>query len=67
MNPQRKEPDGTALAVDPWVSLKAAAAMLGMSRQTVLTLALKGDIVAQHIAGRTVVTRESVDRLLANR
>jgi hypothetical protein len=67
MNAPRKEPSGTVVQSDPWMSLKEAAKALGMARQTVLTLALKGEVEAQHIAGRTVVTRESVERLLATR
>jgi hypothetical protein len=45
------------------MSLADAARVLGESRQGVLTRAVKGDIVAKHIAGRTVVTRESVERV----
>lgn len=48
---------------DPWMSLVAAAKQLGETRQTVLTRAIKGEVEAKHIAGRTVVSRESVDRL----
>lgn len=49
---------------DEWISLSEAARQLGETRQTVLTRAVAGDIVAQHIAGRTVVTRASVLRVL---
>lgn len=48
---------------DPWMSLVAAARALDTTRQTVLTLAIKGDIEAQHVAGRTVVSRASVERV----
>lgn len=48
-----------------WVSLVEASKMLGLSRQTVLTLAVKGELEAQHIAGRTVVSRKSVERALS--
>jgi hypothetical protein len=46
---------------DEWMSLHAAAAALGLSRETALALCIKGDLVGQHIAGRTVVSRASVE------
>jgi hypothetical protein len=52
---------------DRWVSLSVAAANLAETRQTVLTRAIKGELEAKHVAGRTVVSRASVDRLLASR
>lgn len=56
-----------AIAANEWISLVEAARLLGESRQTVLSRAVKGEVVAQHIAGRTVVSRESVERVLAER
>lgn len=50
--------------VDPWMSLVEAAKALRTTRQTVLTRAIKGEIEAKHIAGRTVVSRESVTRAM---
>jgi hypothetical protein len=55
----------TQASDDDWVSLGDAARMLGESRQGVLTRAVKGEVIAKHIAGRTVVTRQSVERVLA--
>lgn len=47
------------------ISLGEAARLLGESRQTVLARAVKGEIEAQHIAGRTVVSRGSIERYKA--
>jgi len=47
---------------DEWMSLGEASRMLGQSRQTILSRAIKGELEAQYIAGRTVVSRESVER-----
>lgn len=55
----KKRTDG-----DEWVSLFEASRMAGMGRLTLLTLALKGEIEARHVAGRTVVLRASLDKLL---
>ena len=49
----------------PWLSLPEAARQLGESRLAVLTRAVKGEVDAQHIAGRTVVSQASVQRILA--
>jgi hypothetical protein len=54
----------TRKTLDPWMSLVEAAKALGETRQTVLTRAIKGEVEAKHIAGRTVVSRESVARAL---
>lgn len=45
------------------MSLVAAARQLGETRQTVLTRAIKGEVEAKHVAGRTVVSRASIERL----
>lgn len=50
-----------------WLSLNGAAKALGESRLAVLALIVKGDLVGQHIAERTVVRRDTVDALLATR
>lgn len=52
---------------ETWVSLVEAARMLGEARQTVLTRVVKRELVADHVAGRTVVTRASVEALLVSR
>lgn len=53
------------VADEDWISLVEAARILGESRQTVLARAVKGELVAKHVAGRTVVSRQSVDRCMA--
>lgn len=50
-----------------WMGLVAASKALGETRLRVLTLAIKGEVEAVHVAGRTLVKRESVERLLAQR
>jgi hypothetical protein len=50
-----------------WVSLPVAARELGWSRQGVLTAVVRGDLKAQFIAGRTVISRDSVDAVLEKR
>lgn len=63
MNSARKERDGrpgAADAPDPWISLVEAASQLEMHRQTVMKLALRGEVEAKEVAGRIVVTRASV-------
>lgn len=57
----------TKAIADPWMSLVQAAKALGETRQTVLTRAIKGEVEAKFIAGRTVVSRESVRRLQEGR
>lgn len=49
-------------ASDPWMSLGDAARTLKTTRQTVLTRAIKGELEAKHVAGRTVVSRASVEK-----
>ena len=52
---------------DGWVTLNTAAILLGESRLTTLHRIVKGELVAKHIANRTVVRRDTVDALLAAR
>lgn len=49
--------------VDPWMSLPEASRVLGESRLAVLTRTVKGELEAQWVAGRTVVSRASVEKL----
>jgi hypothetical protein len=49
-----------------WVTLPEAARMLSQSRLATLSLAVKGDIDAQHIAGRTLVSRSSIEKYLGS-
>lgn len=50
-----------------WVGLVVAARELGENRQSVLVRAIKGDLEAKHVAGRTIVSRASLDRVLATK
>lgn len=52
---------------DQWVGLPQAAAELGESRLKVLSRTVTGELEADHLAGRTVISRASLDRLLADR
>ncbi len=63
MSAARKTDYGT----DGWVSLLASTKLLGESRLKVLGRTVKGELESQYIAGRTVISRESIDRLLAQR
>jgi hypothetical protein len=58
--------NGTDEKKDAWLTLPQAARMLGVARHTLLSRALDGDIVTEVIAGRRLVSRESVERALAN-
>ena len=50
---------------DPWLTVKDAAEMLGISRFLVLSRAAKGELETRTIAKRLVVSRASVERALA--
>lgn len=54
---------GRTISTDS-VSLNRAAKALGESRQTVLERAVARDFVAEKVAGRTVIARKSLNRLL---
>jgi excisionase family DNA binding protein len=58
---QRQE----ARPVDPWMSVREAARQLGIAPPTVLTRVIRGELEAQSTAGRTVISRASVERALA--
>ena len=49
---------------EPWVSLTEAARMLGLHRQKVLLLALKGKLVTDFRGHLTFVSRESIEKHL---
>lgn len=51
-----------AEAGDEWMSLPDAAEELGVTRQTVLTLGIKGELKTQSVADRVVVSRASVEK-----
>ena len=48
---------------DPWMTLSAAANALGTTRHTLLKRIVKGELIGKIVANRTVVSRESVERL----
>lgn len=48
-----------------WLGMVAASDALGISRLRIMTLALAGELEAKHIAGRTIVSRDSIDDYLA--
>jgi hypothetical protein len=52
---------------EEWVSLLVAARELGCSRQGVLTSIVAGELVSDHRAGRTTVSRLSLDALKTRR
>lgn len=52
---------------DPWVSVPEAAAMLGVARPTVKTLALQGKLRTQVVGGLIFVHIESLEALIAER
>lgn len=53
-----------ASTTEKWMSVQAAATALGMSRPGVLALIVKGELAGEHIAGRTLVDRASVQDVL---
>jgi len=52
---------------DRYMSIRDAADALDIAPQTVYARALDGHLETEIIAGRRLVTRESVDRFLAER
>jgi hypothetical protein len=52
---------------DLWMSQPQAARALGCSRHGVLAAIAKGELVPGLVAGRSVVSRASVDALVASR
>lgn len=64
MSEARKQ--ATAEPVDTeWVSLTEASKLLGTHRETVLKLALRGQLEIDHRGMWTFVSRASIDRYLA--
>jgi hypothetical protein len=57
----------TPAAADGWVSIGKASRMLGEARLTVMSRVVKGELTAQHIADRTIISRASLEKLLATR
>jgi hypothetical protein len=49
---------------DLWMSLYDAAEVLKESRYSVMQRIIRGEIESQLVAGRTVVSREGVQRIL---
>lgn len=49
---------------DPWMSVNAAAKQLRKTRHGVLAMVVRGELVSEQSAGRTVIARADVDRLV---
>ena len=67
MTTARKTVEATQANADEWTTLHEAAVALGISRLATLSLIVKGDLVGQHIAKRTVVLRSSIEGELNRR
>jgi hypothetical protein len=52
-----------AVLEDPWMSVQEAARAVGMTRFKFLQFAMANRVESQITAGRTVVSRESVEKL----
>lgn len=53
------------VTTDRYLSVPQAARALGKANATILSLVLRGDLSGEVVAGRTVVTRESVEQYKA--
>jgi hypothetical protein len=63
MNAARKE--ATSVTEDRYMSVPVAARTLGKAQATILSLIVRGALVGEVVAGRTVVTRESIEQYQA--
>ena len=61
---RKNSPIGDTREADEWVSLPKAAELLGVHRQKVLQLALKGQLDSEHRGSWTFISRESIERYL---
>lgn len=70
-NSQKVEAMSTARkmdsTVDRHVSLPVASRLVGKNRATVKAMALRGELTHEIVAGRVVITRESVEKYIAAR
>lgn len=57
----------SGIEADEWLSLNAAAALLGESRLTVLHRIVRGELEGKPVGGRSVVKREGVEAILTQR
>lgn len=48
-----------------WISVPAAQRITGRAYATVIAAALRGELVSDHIAGRTVISRKSAEQYKA--
>ena len=53
-----------SVTVDPWMSVREAARQLKVSPPAVLTRVIQGKLEAQTVAGRTFISRASVEAAL---
>lgn len=63
MTRRATKPTPSALLTDGWMSARDVARELGIHRSTVASYALRGALTYQIAAGRTVYSRESVEKL----
>lgn len=52
--------------IDRFLSISQAAKELGKANATVLAMVVRGELQSELVAGRTVITRESVERYNAS-
>jgi hypothetical protein len=63
----RKNEESPATATEEWASLPEAARLLGLHRQKVLQLALKGTLESDVRGNWTFISRASIRRVLVER
>lgn len=63
---EQAEQPQTDSSDDPWVSINAAAEILGKARNSVLMEALDGKVRHQKVAGRRFFHRDDLEKLRAN-
>jgi hypothetical protein len=61
--PTARKKEKAVDALDPWMSLGAAARAIGESRLATLTRIVKGELIGQHVGGQTFVRRDTVSAL----
>ena len=65
MTQARKQETSTEPFDTEWVSLQEATRLLGINRERVFKLALKGALAADHRGNITYISRASIDAYLA--
>jgi len=57
----RSKAPSAVTADEPWMTVPQAAKEIGVANATVATIALRGELKTQTVAGRTFIERASVD------